>query len=56
MSVKQHIPNFLITLKNVESEKVWLCVSDAHIGLQEAIKKCWVGSGEAKMKDVKFIL
>ena len=25
-------------------EKVWLCVSDAHIGLQAAIKKCWTGS------------
>ena len=23
---------------------MWLCVSDAHIGLQKAIKKCWVGS------------
>lgn len=25
-------------------EEVWLCVSDAHIGLQAAIKKCWTGS------------
>ena len=25
-------------------EKVWLCVSDAHAGLQAAIKKCFIGS------------
>ena len=25
-------------------EKVWLCVSDAHAGLQTAIKKCFIGS------------
>lgn len=25
-------------------EKVWLCVSDAHTGLQAAIRKCWTGS------------
>ena len=31
-------------LKKRGVEKVWLCVSDAHIGLQEAIRKCWVGS------------
>ena len=25
-------------------EKVWLCVSDAHAGLQAAIRKCFIGS------------
>ena len=35
---------FFNELKSRGLEKVWLCVSDAHTGLQAAIKKCWLGS------------
>ena len=35
---------FFNKLKKRGLEKVWLCVSDAHMGLQAAIKKCWLGS------------
>ena len=35
---------FFNGLKARGLEKVWLCVSDAHTGLQAAIKKCWLGS------------
>lgn len=35
---------FFNKLKARGLEKVWLCVSDAHPGLQAAIKKCWTGS------------
>jgi putative transposase len=31
-------------LKERGVEKVWLCVSDAHKGLQAAIRKCWIGA------------
>ena len=31
-------------------EKVWLCVSDAHAGLQAAINKCWLGSSWQRCK------
>lgn len=35
---------FFNKLKARGLEKVWLCVSDAHAGLQAAIHKCWLGS------------
>ena len=35
---------FFNRLKSRGVEKVWLCVSDAHTGLQAAIRKCWTGS------------
>ena len=35
---------FFGRLKSRGIEKVWLCVSDAHTGLQAAIRKCWTGS------------
>ena len=35
---------FFNKLKARGLEKVWLCVSDAHPGLQAAIRKCWTGS------------
>ena len=35
---------FFNKLKARGLEKVWLCVSDAHAGLQAAINKCWLGS------------
>ena len=35
---------FFNKLKARGIEKVWLCVSDAHTGLQTAIRKCWTGS------------
>lgn len=35
---------FFNKLKERGLEKVWLCVSDAHQGLQAAIRKCWTGS------------
>ena len=35
---------FFNKLKARGLEKVWLCVSDAHTGLQAAIRKCWTGS------------
>lgn len=35
---------FFNKLKSRGIEKVWLCVSDAHTGLQAAIRKCWTGS------------
>ena len=35
---------FFNKLKARGVEKVWLCVSDAHTGLQAAIRKCWIGS------------
>ena len=35
---------FFNKLKARGIEKVWLCVSDAHTGLQAAIRKCWIGS------------
>ena len=35
---------FFNKLKVRGLEKVWLCVSDAHPGLQAAIRKCWTGS------------
>ena len=35
---------FFNKLKERGVEKVWLCVSDAHTGLQAAIRKCWTGS------------
>jgi transposase-like protein len=31
-------------LKERGLKKVWLCVSDAHLGLQAAIRKCFIGS------------
>lgn len=35
---------FFSRLKSRGLEKVWLCVSDAHTGLQAAIRRCWTGS------------
>lgn len=41
---------FFNKLKARGLEKVWLCVSDAHAGLQAAINKCWLGSSWQRCK------
>lgn len=41
---------FFNKLKARGVEKVWLCVSDAHAGLQAAIGKCWMGSAWQRCK------
>jgi transposase-like protein len=37
-------------LKERELEKVWLAVSDAHLGLQAAIRKCFVSGSWQRCK------
>ena len=41
---------FFRKLKNRGVQKIWLCVSDAHMGIQNALKKEWIGTSWQRCK------